>query len=396
MTFAEPMLLWGALAVAVPVALHFWHRSRGTLRPWAATQWLAEVGQPPSRGLRLNQLVLLLIRCLGLLVLVALLSGPRFGTDETTTEPRVHLVQPSSVVTANFRFELTRALARNEPVFWISDPPRATDDLRRLPAQPIVNRRVLQSALNTLRRQNTELHLYVINQRALADGPVITVPARFRLHAAPDMARPRPAYLRAKNGQTLFVDESGRLTSAPEPAGQRPAVPVRTGSIRVRLAYRNPRETQTVRAALSALTDVYGVDLTFDSTARLGADWVLTDQLPTRPEPRTLYVVSGSAPAVPAANVVWSPEPLTAQTSARVRSGRLPEWLAEPLLAHYGLTPSPAPLSRRELAALFVTDPQPVDDSPAAPARSGLSVGLTALFIGLLTLERWLALSRTT
>ncbi|UFH51893.1 BatA domain-containing protein [Spirosoma sp. KNUC1025] len=110
MQFIEPVLLWGALAVAIPVAIHFWHQKRGKLLPWAATQWLTESQQQQSRGLRLDNILLLIIRCLLLILLAILLAQPILNWfAKPPIIQKVHLVQPSASVANNFRFELTEA-----------------------------------------------------------------------------------------------------------------------------------------------------------------------------------------------------------------------------------------------------------------------------------------------
>ena len=117
MTFIEPLLLWGALAVAIPIAIHFWHQKRGKLLPWAATQWLTERNQQQSRGLRLDNVLLLLIRCLLLALLAFLLAQPVLNwLNKTETIRKIHLVQPNALVTANFRFELDEARRKEEQV----------------------------------------------------------------------------------------------------------------------------------------------------------------------------------------------------------------------------------------------------------------------------------------
>ena len=52
MQFLQPLFLWGTLAVAIPIALHFWHQKKGTVIAWAAMRFLFEKNQQPQRGLR--------------------------------------------------------------------------------------------------------------------------------------------------------------------------------------------------------------------------------------------------------------------------------------------------------------------------------------------------------
>ena len=135
MPFIEPLFLWGALAVVIPIAVHFWHQKQGKPLPWAAMQWLTEARQQQSRGLRLDNLLLLILRCLLLLLLAVLLAKPLLNWfNQPPTVQRVHLVQPSQAVLDNFRFELTEAQKKGERVVWANPSLDPVTESSGLPA----------------------------------------------------------------------------------------------------------------------------------------------------------------------------------------------------------------------------------------------------------------------
>ena len=383
MTFIEPFLLWGALAVAIPIAIHFWHQKQGKPLPWAAMQWLTERNQQQSRGLRLDNLLLLIIRCLLLLVLAVLLAQPVLNwLKKDTTVQRIHLVQPNPLVAAAFRFELDEARKKDEPVVLTNKA---------------VNPLTIQTAIDSLPSENTELHLYVVNDKALADVPAITVPARFRLHTVVDSTRrPRP-YLLLADAKRLYIDRTGKLTSTatPDPTLSFQNAPVHSGPIHIWLDYRSDLERQTVRAALGALSAVYGLPLVIDTQKAVNVvyDCVLTDQSSVASEPAknpgTLYIVSGNGLTPTTDNLVFTSESLTPQTSELVAGGRLPEWLGEQLIRHYGLMTNQVRLNQANLKSLFVASAK-----PTRTQQAGMQNMLTLLFIGLLVLERWIALTK--
>ena len=388
MTFIEPFLLWGALAVIIPIAIHFWHQKRGKLLPWAATQWLNERNQQQSRGLRLDNVLLLLLRCLLLLLLAFLLAQPVlnwFRKDDTIN--RIHLVQSNALVANNFRFELDEARNKGERVVSAAEA--------GVPDQ--INPLTLQMVIDKLDRESVELHLYIVNNQGLADVPAISVPTRFRLHTVVDSTRwPRP-FLALPSGKRLYIDQIGKLisTATPNPALSFQRTPVHSGVIRVSLDYQLTTEGQTVKAALDALSDVYGLTLPIDQKKLFGVsyDWVLTDRLPPVSElaknPQTLYVISGNAYTPTTNNVISTRETLTAQTSELVADGQLPEWLGEQLIRHYGLMVNQLLLSQQVLNALFVPMTK-----PSRTQQAGVQNVLTLLFVVLLILERWLALTK--
>jgi hypothetical protein len=383
MTFIEPFLLWGALAILIPIAIHFWHQKRGKPLPWAATEWLTERNQQQSRGLRLDNVLLLLLRCLLLMLLAILLAQPVLNWfDKEATVKRIHLVQPNALVLADFRFELDEARTKGEQIVL-------TDK--------ITNPLSLQTAIHKLPAENTELHLYVVNQQALADVPVISVPVQFQLHTVVDStSKPRP-YLALPNGKRLFVDSNGKLnsTATPDPLLSIQALPALSGPIRVGLDYKSAAERQTIRAALNALANVYSLPLLIEEkkAANEPYDWILTDRSISTGEltqnPKTLFTVSGIGQTPTSGNVVFSPEMLSPQTSELVVGGQLPEWLGEQLIRHFGLIMDSTPLSQQALKSLFVTSAK-----PNRTQQAGIQNALTLLCIVLLIIERWIALTK--
>ena len=397
MQFIEPALLWGAVTISIPVIIHFWHQKQGKPLPWAATQWLVEKQQQQSRGFRLDNVLLLIIRCLLLILLAILLAQPLLDwLRPTPTIQKVHLVQPSSAVADNFKFELTEALKQGEKVFWIGNQPAPLTDKLPPPSTALpFNPLALQTSIDQTTTKNTELHLYVCTDPILASVPVITVPARFRLHSMVDSVSRPINYLLGTANRRLFINRAGKLISSPtvDPSLTFPSAPRHSGPIRTLVTYHNGQERQTVKAALNALTDVYGLNITLDEQRKPNQtyDWVLTDQVPTKLVPQTLYISSGmsSLDQLTASNVVFTNELLTPQTSERVENGELPEWLGEQLLRHYGLKTDTQPLNQQALSDLFIPTKKTTTEQQA-----GLQNSLLLVFIGLLILERWLALTK--
>jgi hypothetical protein len=81
MAFFAPYMLWGMLAGGIPIALHFFYRSRYRTVPWAAMKFLLTSIEQTSRRLRFQELILLLLR-VALLVLLALaLARPKSSAE---------------------------------------------------------------------------------------------------------------------------------------------------------------------------------------------------------------------------------------------------------------------------------------------------------------------------
>jgi len=76
LTFGNGMLLWGTLLFAVPLIIHLLNRRRYKVVRWAAQDFLLAAFQHTRRRLRLESLLLLLLRCLLIILLAIALARP--------------------------------------------------------------------------------------------------------------------------------------------------------------------------------------------------------------------------------------------------------------------------------------------------------------------------------
>ncbi len=76
MTFLQPAFLWGLIALAVPIIVHFFYLRRSKRYVFTQTRLLEKLVQASRPYLRLNHLILLLMRLLIVVVLVFLFAKP--------------------------------------------------------------------------------------------------------------------------------------------------------------------------------------------------------------------------------------------------------------------------------------------------------------------------------
>ncbi|AMV28980.1 hypothetical protein VT84_31590 [Gemmata sp. SH-PL17] len=87
MQLLAPMMLLGATAVTVPIALHFFYRARYKPLPWAPMKFIKEAVEQTSRRLKFQEWVLLALRCLALILLAVAIARPgRESTASTGAE----------------------------------------------------------------------------------------------------------------------------------------------------------------------------------------------------------------------------------------------------------------------------------------------------------------------
>ena len=95
MNFLNPLLLLGALGIALPILAHLLNQQKVKKTDWAAMQFLNRNVLVRSRQIRLRDLLLLCLRCLALLFLVIALSRPAWRDDVASWipgEPRAGVV----------------------------------------------------------------------------------------------------------------------------------------------------------------------------------------------------------------------------------------------------------------------------------------------------------------
>ncbi|MCF2487817.1 BatA domain-containing protein [Dyadobacter sp. CY347] len=368
MEFLNPYMLWGTLAIALPVIIHFWYQKKGKQIAWAASQWLVDKTSLQNRGIRIDEIPLLLIRCLLVILLSILLSEPIltwFNKDQE--KEQFHLVQADAGVISNFRFELENALKKKEKVIFIGADPEPLADLTSIPRDESGLSR-LQQNINNIAGRDTHLNLYLNNNQEISRLPKILIPGTYKLFVVRDSVR------KSENPLIDFAKRTGKER------------------INVLINYENQEETETVRAGLKALRDVFQIPINIDLATGLKSqyDWIFTDKPIERQNKQTLYVVPQKSVGDHVfENIIEVNDSLRLATSSIVQNGQLPEWLGEMLIAHYDLGNKSNPLSQRQLEGAFASI-----QSQKGQHSNGSHQWLLLVFILIFMLERWISLNQ--
>ena len=393
MTFLQPVLLWGLLGVIIPVIIHFWYQKKGKAIAWAATRWLTDKTSLQHRGIRLDEIPLLLLRCLLVILLVLLLSRAAISwLDQTGQTKRVHLVESGERVADAFKFEIEEALKKGEQVFWISKEPVALTNSETVP--PLSSGLdYLQQSINAITGKGAQLMLYVGNSPGISLPSRIVVPADFQLMTTVDSTYNRAVNYFAIDASTgLFVDKQSGILKTGDIRENAGATKSGNGPVSVLLEYKNQTEKKTVRAALMAFSEVYKIPFMIDEVASGNKkyDWIFTNDLVTNTDKSTAYVVSGKQyPGVVPAQVISVGDSLKVSSSEMVREGRLPEWFGQQFVHRYNLSQPSDILSGKQLRARFVSM-----DSAGQQSSDHFGKYLLLGFVMTLLLERWLSLKK--
>ncbi|QDT94882.1 hypothetical protein V144x_03150 [Gimesia aquarii] len=84
--FASPWLLMGLLAAGIPILIHLLHKRKFIETDWAAMKFLLMATKKYSRRFRIEQLLVLLVRCLILLLLAIAFSRPYWSVQGSLLE----------------------------------------------------------------------------------------------------------------------------------------------------------------------------------------------------------------------------------------------------------------------------------------------------------------------
>src|SRR3954464_9974090 len=86
LSVANPALLWGALAFAVPCAIHLLSRRRARRLAFAAVEFILRSRKQKVRHIRLKQLVLLALRTLVVAAVAFALARPLFKVPTASAQ----------------------------------------------------------------------------------------------------------------------------------------------------------------------------------------------------------------------------------------------------------------------------------------------------------------------
>ena len=398
MEFINPLMLWGALAISIPIIIHFWHQKKGKVIEWAATQWLVEKNLQQSRGIRLDNILLLILRCLLLLSLCFFLSKPFLKwLNNDKTAKKIHLIQANNLVTENYKFEIEEALKKGEKCYWIHSNTQQIQDPKQLPTQETFDAHLMQFSINNI-SQNTDnetLELYFINNQKLNQFPHFFVPMAFHTNTIIDSSSTQnQGFITFSGKKKIFVNEKNELVS--QTISNKNGKAKHNGAIKVLIQNNDASEAQSIKAALMALNEIYQFEFQIDEKAepnKLYDAVFLNKIISENQNNNTLYIFSNTAQFknqdLGKENVVFLPNQLKPQTSELVFNGNLPEFLGEQFVKHFGLQKFNQPLSKKQIDALFK-----VQEYPKQAANAWFSKGVLLLFILLLSIERWLAIHK--
>lgn len=105
--FSSPLLLSGLALASIPIVIHLLHRRRYVETPWAAMRFLLEATKKQSRRMRIENLILLLVRTLVLILIVLALARPHFDNGSGISVGGEEPVHRILIVDSTFSMQRT-------------------------------------------------------------------------------------------------------------------------------------------------------------------------------------------------------------------------------------------------------------------------------------------------
>ena len=112
MSFLYPIFLAGAVAIAIPIALHLLRRDVAPEVPFTAVRMLRGSPLEQTRRKRLRDLLLLLARVAALLLLAAAFARPYLASAAGAPSLRIVALDRSFSMGAPGRFQQAQSMAR--------------------------------------------------------------------------------------------------------------------------------------------------------------------------------------------------------------------------------------------------------------------------------------------
>ena len=153
MTFLFPAFLFGALAAAVPILLHFFARDRAPRLPFSDVRFLERAFVRHDRRRRLRELLLLALRVAALLLLAVAFARPFLDAAGRGRRITVLVVDRSLSLSAPGQMALARERAREAIASTSPDEPIAVvafDDRAAVLQPPAIGRPLVRAALGRI------------------------------------------------------------------------------------------------------------------------------------------------------------------------------------------------------------------------------------------------------
>ncbi|MEX8548261.1 MAG: BatA domain-containing protein [Mucilaginibacter sp.] len=223
MQLLNPLWLWAMAAISIPVLIHLWHIKTGKTLKIGSIALLGESARQSSRSFRINDWLLLLLRCLLLILLALLLTQPYWQKQAQQTKTKGWVLVekgPIKEVYAHFKPQMDSLLKAGYTLHQLDTSFKAIN------LQQVLNDTVKTLTINTKPRsywpllvlleqqipQKTPTYLFTFNQLQHFQGvkPALNLDLRWKTYTPADSVSTwiQNAYFTSKDSIRIIVGES--------------------------------------------------------------------------------------------------------------------------------------------------------------------------------------------
>ena len=219
----NPLWLWAMAAISIPVLIHLWHIKTGKTLKIGSIALLGESARQSSRSFRINDWLLLLLRCLLLVLLSLLLTQPYWQKQAQQTKAKGWVLvekEPVKEVYAHFKLQIDSLLKAGYALYQLDTSFKAINlqevlnDTSRT-AKINVKPRSYWPLLTLLEKQipqKTPVYLFTSNQLQHFKGikPALNLDLRWKTYTPEDSVSTwiETAFLNPRDSIRLVLGES--------------------------------------------------------------------------------------------------------------------------------------------------------------------------------------------
>lgn len=386
MQFLQPFMLWGLLGISIPILIHLWRGNRGVVMDWAAMHWLSDKESSVVKGLKLENILVLVLRII-MLVLFVLLLSKVFLTNLGGDRDReiTHLVQPSQEITDEYRFELSQAIERGENVFWASSelrPITSVDELSVLDKEDFE----LENALSQLPSDTDSLIIYLSNSSNELESQFYNTPVIPQIYLSnSDFEIQKTQVIQDSNKKLFTVNEIGLFDSLKNNIDQSVNLILKQESFNYFIDELNDDEVSFIDASFQAIEEIYGFKFIKVSNAD-SAKIIFSPPTNSEIEIDKLYFNIEDYSFENQVNSLNFSDKMDFENSELVRSGQLPEIVLRDVLQFVGVQRKDVSLSDTQVKSRFLLRPDQKHQN-----KSNTELILLCLFVLVYAMERYFA-----
>ena len=353
--------------------------------PWAAMHWLPTQESSVANGIRLENILVLILRILMLVLLVLLLSQVFLLKLSEEPDGRIiHLVQPSNQVTEEYKFEIQQALEKGEEVFWADSIRSPIESIEELNAAQ--KKLSLQASLDQVPSEATELNLYLNNSKNTFGTAFFLSKIKPKLHlGSSEFGKAQTQSFALDGGKILQVNKQGVLDSLSKAQEESSSMRLGKEQFGYFVAEGNSSERVVIQAAFEAINDVYGFEF-LEKQQLEEAKLVFDSKIPAENGNDKLYFISGNYSFPEQANLLSFSDRLDFEEAEQVQTAKLPEIILEEFLAFSGIEQQDVKLSHAQFEHRFLIHADRSQDK-----KANLNLLLLGLFVLCFAAERYFA-----